>query len=510
MAPRVRKTSRPNDSVSVSRGSFGYRLDIDPERVDAHRFERLVEEGRRALRSEAFEEAEQVLGAGLALWRGPALADFLFMDFAGSPAARLEEIRVEALEARLEAIVGLGRWEVIGELETLVAEHPFREHARWLLMRALYGARRQADALAVYRDGRRILSEELGLEPGRELRELERAILRQTDLSQPRSPTGKEVATDLGPSILRLPLPPGLRIAPPADFVGRVAEQQTVRRAWDATRRGARHAVLISGEPGIGKTEFAFRAARELHTAGAMVMYAHCPEELAAPYGPWIQALSPLVEHAPNAALTSYVERHGGELTRLIAALGRRLPEAPAPTQTDPESERYLLFSAVVGLLELASSVAPVALLIDDLHWADRTTLALLKYVIEESAELRLLLIGTYRDSDLSRDHPLAAALADLRRERRIERLGLPGLDESEVLSLVLEAGGGEADETARRLSGEITVETGGNPFFVGEMVRHLAESGVIGDSADAAINGPGTLGGSDFRRVSGRLYVGA
>ncbi len=465
----------------VSRGSSGYQLVVAPERVDARRFERLVEDGRRALRAEAFEDAVRLLSEAVALWRGPALADFLFMDFARGDAARLEELRVEALESRLEARVGLGDYAgAVGELSALVAEHPLREHARWLLMRALYSAGRQAEALAAYRAGHRILSEELGLEPGRELRELEQAILRQADLTKRKSVIPQDSPINPNSSIVQAPLQPSLRVVAPINYVGRDDEHELVRERWNAARAGVRQGLLVSGEPGIGKTEFTSRAAREFHSAGDLVMYGRCLEELAAPYGPWIQALSPFIEQASNEVLSAYVGRHGGELTRLIPTLVRRVPNTPAPRQTDPESERYLLFSAVVGLLEEASAVAPVILLIDDLHWADRTTLALLKHVVAETADLRLLVLGTYRDSDLSRDHPLTPVLADLRREQQIVRLQLPPLGPNEVLSLLQAADGYEANGTGGALAGEITVETGGNPFFVGEMLRHLSESGAF------------------------------
>ncbi len=304
----------------------GYQLLIDPEQVDARRFERLLEQGRHALRAQAFADADRTLGEAMSLWRGPALADFLYMDFARIDATRLEELRIEAVEARLEARVGLGHHAaVVGDLEALVAEHPLREHARWLLMGALYGAGRQADALAAYRDGHRILTEELGLEPGQKLRELEQAILNQTDVGQRVPPTGSDAAPSPRPSSarspprppsVRVPLPAALRIVPLAGYVGREEEHELARKCWSEARAGLREGLLISGEPGVGKSEFTFRAAHEFHADGALVLYGHCAEELAAPYRPWIQALSPFVEHASDEVLAAYVERHGGELTR--------------------------------------------------------------------------------------------------------------------------------------------------------------------------------------------------
>ncbi|HYP47367.1 MAG TPA: AAA family ATPase, partial [Thermoleophilaceae bacterium] len=277
-----------------------------------------------------------------------------------------------------------------------------------------------------------------------------------------------------------IPLPPRLRGAPPVGYVGRTEERERVRRRWSTARKGIRQALLVSGEPGIGKTRFTADAALDFYGEGAVVLFGHCPQELGAPYGGWIQALGHFVEHAPEAVLAAHVDRHGGELARLVPALTRRQPDAPPPTQTDPETERYLLFAAVLGLLELASEESPVVLVLDDLQWADRPTLALLAHAVAETHGSRLLLLATYRDTDLSRDHPLTDTLADLRRERGVERLALRGLEVRDVAAIMEAAAGHEMDETALALAREITAETGGNPFFVGEILRHLTESGAL------------------------------
>jgi DNA-binding SARP family transcriptional activator len=157
----------------------GYRLAIDPEQLDAARFERLAEDGRRLLESGDAARAAAKLRSALELWRGPALADVADAPFAQAAAARLEELRLVALESRLEAELTAGRHaDVVAELEELVRSRPLRERPRALLMRALYRAGRQAEALEAYRDARRALVE-VGIEPGTELRELERAILAQ-------------------------------------------------------------------------------------------------------------------------------------------------------------------------------------------------------------------------------------------------------------------------------------------------------------------------------------------
>ena len=157
----------------------GYVLRVPPEGLDAHRFEALLEQGRRELASGEADRASMTLRDALALWRGPALADHAFEPFAQSEIARLEELRLTALEGRIEADLALGRQDsLVAELETLVAAHPYREGLRAQLMLALYRSGRQAEALETYRRARRTFSEELGIEPGPRLQEIERAILR--------------------------------------------------------------------------------------------------------------------------------------------------------------------------------------------------------------------------------------------------------------------------------------------------------------------------------------------
>jgi DNA-binding SARP family transcriptional activator len=167
----------------------GYSLQIEPDELDLHRFETLVAQGRRSIAEGDPGAASLSLREALALWRGPALADVVEADFARIEAARLEELRLAALEECLQADLALGRHgEIIGDLETLVAEHPLRERVRTQLMLALYRSDRQSEALAVYREGRSILVDELGIEPGPGLRDMESAILRQD--SSLNSPVG--------------------------------------------------------------------------------------------------------------------------------------------------------------------------------------------------------------------------------------------------------------------------------------------------------------------------------
>jgi class 3 adenylate cyclase/tetratricopeptide (TPR) repeat protein len=280
-----------------------------------------------------------------------------------------------------------------------------------------------------------------------------------------------------GPS---LPLPPRLQEMPPGGFVGRLPERERLTQLFNEASRGNRRLALVSGEPGIGKTRLSTHTALDARSRGAVVLYGRSDEELAIPYRLWIEALTHYVEYAPQAVLRAHVERHSGELTRMVPRLTERLPEVPPPRETDPETERYLLWGAVVGLLREASASEPLVLVLDDLHWADKPTLQLLKYLVSEGQGLGVLIIATYRESDLARGHPLSDALADLHREQGVERIALKGLEEQNIAELMERAAGYELDEASRGLAKALFRETDGNPFYTAELLRHLLESGGI------------------------------
>jgi DNA-binding SARP family transcriptional activator len=184
---RLRKVLAPD--VLTTRAP-GYALRVEPDALDLQRFERLVDEARIMLGRGLATDASARLRDGLSLWRGPALADFTYESFAQAPIARLEEIRLTAVELRIEADLVLGRHdELIGELETLVAEHPLRERLRRYLMTALYRAGRQAESLDAYQNARRALVDQLGIEPSTALQDLERAILNHDPSLDVEAPT---------------------------------------------------------------------------------------------------------------------------------------------------------------------------------------------------------------------------------------------------------------------------------------------------------------------------------
>ena len=289
-------------------------------------------------------------------------------------------------------------------------------------------------------------------------------------------PLSDESGIDVG----AWPMPAALRAIPRVAYVGRVVERGMLERSRALARAGARQVVLVSGEPGIGKTRLASYAAHGANAEGFAVCWGACSEDLAAPYEPWIEVCSQLVEHAPGDVLAGYVAARGGEIGRLARNLARRLPDAPEPRSSDPETERFLLFKAAGELLAAVARSQPLCLVLDDFQWADGQSVALLKHVAPAVEQSALMVIVAYRDSDLTKDHPLTAVLADLRRSDGIERVGLTGLGAGEVAELMGAAAGHDLDDAGVRLASQIGMETGGNPFFVGEILRSLTESGAI------------------------------
>ena len=188
----------------------------------------------------------------------------------------------------------------------------------------------------------------------------------------------------------------------------------------------------------------------------------------------------------PAELLEGHLERYGGELSRLARNLTVRSKEAPAPQSSDPETERYLLFNAVAGLLAEVAGTVPLCVVLDDLHWADAQSLGLLKHLLRSSEQSSLQVIVTYRDSDLGKDHPLTAVLADLRSLHGVQRIALHGLGADEVAEIMSAVAGHELEADAIELAGQIAAETDGNPFFVGEILRGLSESGGLVFDEDA------------------------
>jgi DNA-binding SARP family transcriptional activator len=449
--------------------SPGYSLVLAPDELDAARCERLLAEGRHALAHGRAAEAAEQLRSALALWRGAALADVAYEPFAQGEIGRLEELRLALLEERIEVDLALARHaDLVGELEALAAEHPLRERLRGQLMLALYRSGRQADALESYQQARRILTDELGLEPSEALNDLQRAILAHDPSLQPPSRSEPEVA----------PRQDGA-----GPFVGRERELGALFAGLDSALAGEGRLFLISGEPGIGKSRLLDQLAGRARERGVEVLVGRCWEAGGAPaYWPWVQVLRAYVRDRDPALLRSQLGRGAADLAQILPELNELYGELPAPPSGDPEGARFRLFEATASFLHAASVNQPVVLMFDDLHAADAPTLLLLQFLADGVADAHLLLIGAYRDVDPSLRDPLAETVAELRRKPVTRSLPLVGLREDDVASFVSLATG--LDPT-RHLVGALHRATDGNPLFVGEVVRLLASEEALESITD-------------------------
>ena len=290
-----------------------------------------------------------------------------------------------------------------------------------------------------------------------------------------------------------IPLPHRLVPRPEASFAGRRAEMATLIDSLARERAASRPAVvLITGEAGLGKTTLAFEAARAAHENGACVLFGHCEQELATPYQLFSRALEHYVRHAPEAHLRDHVAEHGSAIVRLAPSLARRIPDLPPTRATDPDSERFLLFAAVVGLLVDISSRSVIVAVLDDVQWADEASLALLRHLAATDQPIELLVIATGRDNELASSPALIETIGALQRLQSLTRLDLTGLEVDDVTSL-MQSSGFAIDDPAHELAAGLSRETDGNPFFVLEVLRHLVESGLVAAGPEGYVVSAGT-----------------
>ncbi|MGB7050015.1 MAG: AAA family ATPase [Acidimicrobiales bacterium] len=300
---------------------------------------------------------------------------------------------------------------------------------------------------------------------------------------------------DIASATTVVPLPARLEVRPATGVIGRDTEAALLADAFKRAAMGdGREIALVSGEAGVGKTTLASEVARSAFDAGGVVLLGRCDEDLGAPYGPFVEALQHYVSHAPEELLRSHVQLHGGELGEIVPALRQRLGQLPAPQSADPDTERYLLFSAVIGLLAQVSEAEPLVIMFDDLQSADKGSLLLLRHLATSEQAMRLLVLVTYRDTELSRSHPLTETLAGLRYLNGVTRIELAGLDDTGVVAFFEAAAGQMMDDAGVGLAHAVYRETDGNPFFVSEVLRHLAETRAIYQDASGRWISDGSL----------------
>ena len=448
----------------------GYVLDLQRHTFDVLTFEQVAASGRCALIEGDVPRAASLFAQALDLWRGEPLADFPYETFAQHDVARLRETRLSVLEDRIEADIACGRHRfLVPELEALVAEHPLRERLWGALMLALYRAGRQAEALHTYQRVRRQLGDDLGIDPGAALVRLERRILLQDEGLMWRDgnvSSGAELErrhVDVDPCVGAVsgqetidPLDRLVTERKPLPFVGRRAELDLLRRAWDCARSGEVTLALLTGEPGVGKSRLAAELGHRLRERGALVLTGRCDSAVEMPYQPFLEALGPLFDTARLDASSTTAGLPGRDSRRSGS------PAAAPLAEEDAAAQRGRLFAAVGQALDELSQERPVLLILDDLQWADPSTLLLLRHLLRAPARRSILFVGTYRDVDIAPASICGDVLSELRTRHNTFHVALNGLDEEEVADL--------ARQCTSRLLG-LHQSTGGNPFFVREML---------------------------------------
>ncbi|MGV3760402.1 MAG: BTAD domain-containing putative transcriptional regulator, partial [Actinomycetota bacterium] len=455
---------RPRQAASVIvTQAPGYALRLAAESVDAALAADLICQGRAHLAGGDLRAGLVQLDAALQLWRGDALADFRHHDFAQIDAARLDELQLTAQEDRVEGMLRLGDLSAALPLcEQMVARHPLREHLRALHILALYRAGRQVDALRAYESIRQVLADELGVDPGPELRALHHQVLEHDPcLLGPALPQGPLPASGIalaagGASPVGLAPPSGGPTSPGLPFVGRdrvLARVMThLEQAGDRPRL-----VLVGGEPGIGKSRLAEEVARRAAAGGALVAWGRTHEEGMPPLWPWTSVVRSLLGDDDRSAA----------LPELLGV------DAAVSGVSEPDLARFRIYDRVRSVIEDRAADRTLLIVLDDLQWADVTSLRLLSFLATEMVSPNVSLVVLFHEP-ASSDSDLAASLADLARRPHVDRLTLSGLLADDVLS-ILEAETTIGQEDRRATAAAVHLRTGGNPFFVTELVRLLA-----------------------------------
>ena len=217
-------------------------------------------------------------------------------------------------------------------------------------------------------------------------------------------------------------------------FVGRDAELETLRAALEESLSGNGRILMLVGEPGIGKTRTSEELCTYAKMRGAQVLWGRCYEGDGAPaYWPWVQIIRSYVHDRDPEGLASEMGTGASDIAEVVSEVRERLPGLPASIRLEPEEARFRLFDSISAFITNASRSKPLVVVLDDLHWADDHSIAVLAHLARYPDDLPLLFIGTYRDTDLTRIHPLSALLSDLRRERRLDRVPPSRLTGDEV-----------------------------------------------------------------------------
>jgi len=461
---------------AIERVGDGYRLRTDLVDLEAVRFEDEVADALGG-RAAAPAERRAALEVALARWDGPALGDLAGEPWARGEAARLDELRLAAMEARFDLLLADDRAALaVGELTAAVEAFPLRERLVEQLALALARTGRRNDAIAAVERARARLADELGLDPGPGLAALaERLAADDPTLTASGPPPVRpsiapaagpaEAFGEVGPPRGALDLPPAVterreRTA----FVGRGEELARLTASLDAVAAGDRRLVVVQGEAGMGKTRLAQVFAHAVHDVGGHVLWGRCTAENLVAYQPAAEAL--------RTALRAVSPERVRAIVAPRPALRLLLPEGTAPEgalddgaggRAASRTERYELYEGLAEVIGAVSLTGPVVFVVDDAQWADRSSLHLIEHLVRQDVSGRLLVLATVRRPAGRPTDDLDRLVADLRRDQRLDLVTVGGMGASDAMALLGDRGV-EVDD----LRADALVErTGGNPFFL-------------------------------------------
>ena len=421
------------------------------------------------------------LERALALWTGPPFEEFSAEDWAGPEATRLAELHAAAIEDHAAELIGARRWpEAIAGLKAHVAVHPLRDRPWGLLVQALGGAGRQADALAAFREYRAYLAEWTGTGPSAEVCRIQQRIAAGWDGTEEMPPPSSR-GNDW------LPLPAELVQGPAV--IGRAREVELLAAETALASASGARTVIVEGEAGIGKTTVLGAFARAVRDEGsAVVLYGRCQDGPAVPLEPFRSLIGHVVQYAPAEVLRAHTARCGGHLVRIAPRLAGRVELAdradlPSGGAGDDATERHLLFEAVSDLLRRLAAINPLVVVLDDVQWAEPTAVQLLRYLGRALVNAPVLLVLLARDTDERRPRELRAALAELERHPG-RRICLGGFGDDELASLTASLLAVDAGAVTAAVLARLHEQSAGNPLYAIQLVRHWAESGQLAVAA--------------------------
>src|ERR687895_2471223 len=258
------------------------------------------------------------------------------------------------------------------------------------------------------------------------------------------------------------------------EFVGRQREMGRLKAILENTLSGQGQLLMLVGEPGIGKTRTAQELAARAEQRGARVLWGWCYEEEGAPpFWPWLQPIRSYIQQRDVEQLQSEMGPGAADIAEIISEVRDKLPGLEPPPALPPEQARFRLFDSITTFLKNAAQSQPLMLVLDDLHWGDKPSLLLLQFLAQQLGQSHLLVVGCYRDVEVSRQHPLSETLAQLSRLPLFQRKLLQGLSQEDTRRFIEATAGIRPPQS---LAATIYNHTEGNPLFVKEVVRFLSE----------------------------------